>query len=50
MKGPRLSTLDIVGMKRRGERIAALTAYDYTSAQMVDAAGLPVILIGDVVI
>jgi 3-methyl-2-oxobutanoate hydroxymethyltransferase len=49
VKGTRLSTLDIVGMKRRGERIAALTAYDYTSAQMVDAAGVPVILIGDTV-
>lgn len=34
-------------MKRRGERIAALTAYDYTSAQMIDAAGIPLILIGD---
>lgn len=34
-------------MKRRGERIAALTAYDYTSAQMIDAAGVPFILIGD---
>ena len=34
-------------MKRRGERIAALTAYDYTSAQMVDAAGVPLILVGD---
>jgi 3-methyl-2-oxobutanoate hydroxymethyltransferase len=49
VKGPRLSTVDIVGMKRRGERIAALTAYDYTSAQMIDAAGVPVILIGDTV-
>jgi 3-methyl-2-oxobutanoate hydroxymethyltransferase len=49
VKGHRLSTLDIVGMKRRGERIAALTAYDYTSAQMIDAAGVPVILIGDTV-
>lgn len=47
LKGQRLSTLDIVGMKRRGERIAALTAYDYTSAQMIDAAGVPLILIGD---
>src|SRR5688572_11198566 len=47
VKGSRLSTLDIVGMKRRGERIAALTAYDYTSAQMIDAAGVPVVLIGD---
>jgi 3-methyl-2-oxobutanoate hydroxymethyltransferase len=47
MKGHRLSTLDIVAMKRRGERIASLTAYDYTSAQMVDAAGVPLILVGD---
>ncbi|WP_349263327.1 3-methyl-2-oxobutanoate hydroxymethyltransferase [Steroidobacter sp.] len=39
--------MDIVAMKRRGERIAALTAYDYTSAQMIDAAGVPFILIGD---
>ncbi len=34
-------------MKQRGERIAALTAYDYTSAQIVDAAGIHLILIGD---
>ena len=47
MKGQRLSTLDIVAMKRRGERIASLTAYDYTSAQMIDAAGVPFILVGD---
>jgi 3-methyl-2-oxobutanoate hydroxymethyltransferase len=47
MRLQRLSVLDIVAMKRRGERIAALTAYDYTSAQMVDAAGVPFILIGD---
>ena len=45
----RLSVLDIVAMKQRGERIAALTAYDYTSGQMVDAAGVPLILIGDTV-
>jgi 3-methyl-2-oxobutanoate hydroxymethyltransferase len=47
MKLQRFSVLDIVEMKRRGERIAALTAYDYTSGQMVDAAGVPLILIGD---
>lgn len=47
MKAHRLSILDIVAMKRRGERIASLTAYDYTSAQMIDAAGIPLILIGD---
>jgi len=41
------TTAHIVAMKREGRRIAALTAYDYTSAQMVDAAGVPVILVGD---
>jgi 3-methyl-2-oxobutanoate hydroxymethyltransferase len=47
MKPSRLTTHDIVAMKRKGLRIASLTAYDYTSAQMIDAAGVPLILIGD---
>jgi len=47
MKTGRLTTLDIIGMKQKGERIAALTAYDYTSAQMLDAAGIPLLLVGD---
>ncbi len=34
-------------MKRRGERIAALTAYDYTSGRILDEAGVPFILVGD---
>ena len=34
-------------MKRRGERIAMLTAYDYPSARFVEAAGVPMILVGD---
>jgi 3-methyl-2-oxobutanoate hydroxymethyltransferase len=34
-------------MKRSGEKIAMLTAYDYTSALIVDAAGIDVILVGD---
>jgi len=34
-------------MKRDGKRIASLTAYDYTAARMIDAAGIPLILIGD---
>lgn len=38
---------DLQSMKDRGERIAALTAYDYTSAQILDAAGIPLILVGD---
>ncbi len=47
MNTARLTTRDIVAMKREGKRIAAITAYDYTSAQMVDTAGIPFILIGD---
>lgn len=38
---------DLQDMKAHGERIAALTAYDYTSAQIVESAGIPLILVGD---
>src|SRR3954454_23794006 len=34
-------------MARRGEPIAELTAYDYSAARLVDAAGVHVILVGD---
>lgn len=34
-------------MKRNGEKISMLTAYDYTMAKMVDTAGIDVILVGD---
>ena len=34
-------------MKRRGEKISMITAYDYTMARIVDAAGIDVILVGD---
>jgi 3-methyl-2-oxobutanoate hydroxymethyltransferase len=34
-------------MKKRGELIAALTAYDFTMAQLLDLAGIDVILVGD---
>jgi len=34
-------------MKGRGEKISMLTAYDYSMARMVDAAGMDVILVGD---
>jgi len=34
-------------MKKRGEKIVVLTAYDYTSARILDAAGVDVLLVGD---
>ena len=34
-------------MKSRGDKIPMITAYDYTSAAIVDRAGIPVILVGD---
>ncbi len=34
-------------MKQRGEKIAMLTAYDYTSARIVDEADIDIILVGD---
>jgi 3-methyl-2-oxobutanoate hydroxymethyltransferase len=34
-------------MKERGDKIAMLTAYDFTMARLLDRAGLDVILVGD---
>lgn len=34
-------------MKQRGEKIAMLTAYDYSMARLIDEAGIDVILVGD---
>lgn len=34
-------------MKQEGEKIAMLTAYDYTMARLVDGAGVDIILVGD---
>jgi 3-methyl-2-oxobutanoate hydroxymethyltransferase len=37
----------IRAMKARGEKIAALTAYDYPMAKLLDEAGIPFIFVGD---
>jgi 3-methyl-2-oxobutanoate hydroxymethyltransferase len=34
-------------MKQKGEKFAMLTAYDYLTAQIIDEAGIPLILVGD---
>ena len=46
-EGRRVRTLDLLEMKQRGEKIAALTAYDHLFGRLVDGAGTDVVLVGD---
>jgi 3-methyl-2-oxobutanoate hydroxymethyltransferase len=43
----RITTHQLQEMKNRGEKIAMLTAYDYSMAKIIDGAGIDVILVGD---
>lgn len=43
----KVTTQSLIAMKQRGEKISMLTAYDYTTARILDAAGIDVILVGD---
>jgi 3-methyl-2-oxobutanoate hydroxymethyltransferase len=43
----RVTTRTLQDMKLRGEKIAMLTAYDFSMSRLVDAAGVDVILVGD---
>ena len=46
-RGRPVSIHDLQAYKERGEKFAMLTAYDYLTAQILDEAGVPVILVGD---
>jgi 3-methyl-2-oxobutanoate hydroxymethyltransferase len=43
----KVTTHSLQQMKDQGEKISMLTAYDFTMAKMVDAAGVDCILVGD---
>ena len=43
----RMTVVDLARMYADGERIPILTAYDYPTAQILDEAGLPAVLVGD---
>ncbi len=43
----RITTKSLIEMKADGQKISMLTAYDFTMAKIVDAAGVDVILVGD---
>jgi 3-methyl-2-oxobutanoate hydroxymethyltransferase len=47
MNSPKITAAAIRAMKVRGEKIAALTAYDFPMTKLLDEAGIPLILVGD---
>src|SRR5450432_4279141 len=47
MNSSKVTTEIIRAMKVRGEKIAALTAYDFPMAKLLDETGVPIIFVGD---
>ena len=47
MTGTKITADAIRAMKARGEKIAALTAYDFPMTRLLDQAGIPLVLVGD---
>ncbi len=47
MTGTKVTAEIIRAMKGRGEKIAALTAYDFPMTRLLDEAGIPLMLVGD---
>ncbi|MBM4454106.1 MAG: 3-methyl-2-oxobutanoate hydroxymethyltransferase, partial [Chloroflexi bacterium] len=43
----RVTVSEIKQLKQKKEKIVMLTAYDYSTAKLVDEAGVPLILVGD---
>ena len=47
MSSSKITPDTLRAMKARGEKIAALTAYDYPMAKLLDECGVPLLLVGD---
>lgn len=47
MMAEKVTVPELKKMKQRGERITALTAYDYSFARVLDDAGVDILLVGD---
>ena len=47
MANGRITINQIKSMKQKGEKITMLTAYDYSTAKIIDNVGVPLILVGD---
>ena len=47
MFGPKITAETLRSMKQRGEKIAALTAYDFPMARLLDETGIHLLLVGD---
>src|SRR5690606_27637104 len=43
----RISTSLVRDMKKNGEKISMLTAYDFSTARILDQAGVEILLVGD---
>ncbi|HEX7654408.1 MAG TPA: 3-methyl-2-oxobutanoate hydroxymethyltransferase [Verrucomicrobiae bacterium] len=44
---PKITVDGIRALKQRGEKIAALTTYDYPMTRLLDECGVPMLLVGD---
>src|ERR1051325_3755420 len=43
----KITAPELIKMKGRGQKITCLTAYDYSFARILDAAGVDILLVGD---